>query len=337
MGRRNILLCFDAFGTLFQPKRPVAEQYAAVASQCGLGGFSAEQVQASFKTAFSEASEEHPNYGRASGMGAEKWWANVSIRPDTIPSPALTDVVSPCQVIHKTFQPLAGPGRELPKDLAPRLLHRFSSKEGYNLCATAGSLLHTLKQRQQQQQGQNHHPQVIVGVITNSDDRVPNILSSIGLRVSPLRFGSSVDLAQVATQLYDIDLHCMSYDVGSSKPDRKIFDAAEDMANQLLAAQVPHESRSPGLDQAPPTPWLKIYVGDEYEKDVVGARRAGWNPVFVGAETDVPGQENVLDWKQLGDMAVEEIYPEGSDPMTVRAENTQEFLEWALKNLARGK
>jgi len=95
MGRRNILLCIDAFGTLFQPKRPVAEQYAAVASQCGLGGFSAEQVQASFKTAFSEASEEHPNYGRASGMGAEKWWANVSIRPDTIPSPALTEVVFP--------------------------------------------------------------------------------------------------------------------------------------------------------------------------------------------------------------------------------------------------
>ncbi len=78
MGKRNILLCFDAFGTLFRPKRPVAEQYAAVASQCGLGGFSVEQVQASFKTAFTKESEEHPNYGRSSGMGAEKWWTNVS-------------------------------------------------------------------------------------------------------------------------------------------------------------------------------------------------------------------------------------------------------------------
>lgn len=78
MGRRNILLCFDAFGTLFWPKRPVAEQYATVAGQCGLDGFSAEQVQAAFKIAFSAESKEHPNYGRASGMGAEKWWTNVN-------------------------------------------------------------------------------------------------------------------------------------------------------------------------------------------------------------------------------------------------------------------
>ena len=79
MGRRNILLCFDAFGTLFKPKQPVAEQYASVARLCGLDGFSVDQVQASFKSAFSGESKAHPNYGRASGMGAEKWWTNVSV------------------------------------------------------------------------------------------------------------------------------------------------------------------------------------------------------------------------------------------------------------------
>jgi hypothetical protein len=78
MGRRNLLLCFDAFGTLFTPKRPIAEQYATVARQCGLDGFSTEQVQASFKTAFSGESKAHPNYGKASNMGAEQWWTNVS-------------------------------------------------------------------------------------------------------------------------------------------------------------------------------------------------------------------------------------------------------------------
>jgi hypothetical protein len=84
MGRRNLLLCFDAFGTLFHPKRPVAEQYATVARQCGLEGITTQQVKASFKTAFSEESKAHHNYGRASGMGAEKWWTNVwkqSIQP----------------------------------------------------------------------------------------------------------------------------------------------------------------------------------------------------------------------------------------------------------------
>jgi hypothetical protein len=81
MGRRNLLLCFDAFGTLFHPKRPVAEQYATVARQCGLEGITTQQVKASFKTAFSEESKIHHNYGRASGMGAEKWWTNVWKQP----------------------------------------------------------------------------------------------------------------------------------------------------------------------------------------------------------------------------------------------------------------
>ncbi len=216
------------------------------------------------------------------------------------------------------------------------LLHRFSSDEGYSLTATADSLLRTLK-RQQQQEQENPYPRIIVGVITNSDDRVPSILSSLGLRVSPFRFGSSVDLAQVATQLYDIDLHCMSYDVGSSKPGRKIFDAAEDMANQLLAALAAHESPGTNPGRIPPAAsWLKIYVGDEYEKDVVGAHQAGWNSVFVGAERDVPSQENFSGWKHLGDAGLEDIFPQGSVPLMVRAENTQAFLEWVVKHLTRG-
>jgi len=49
MSKRNLLLCFDAFGTLFTPKRPIAQQYGEVARSLGLGGFSDEQVQTSFK------------------------------------------------------------------------------------------------------------------------------------------------------------------------------------------------------------------------------------------------------------------------------------------------
>lgn len=79
MGRRNLLLCFDAFGTLFKPRRPIPEQYAAVARQCGLDGFGIKQLETSFKAAFSEEIKTHPNYGKANGMGAEKWWANVSL------------------------------------------------------------------------------------------------------------------------------------------------------------------------------------------------------------------------------------------------------------------
>ena len=50
MSKKNLLICFDAFGTLFAPKRPVTEQYAEVARALGLRGFNDEDLQSSFKT-----------------------------------------------------------------------------------------------------------------------------------------------------------------------------------------------------------------------------------------------------------------------------------------------
>lgn len=77
MSKRNLLLCFDAFGTLFTPKRPITQQYAEVARQCGLGGFTDEQLRQSFRQAFKAEAKRHPNYGKASGLGAAAWWTKV--------------------------------------------------------------------------------------------------------------------------------------------------------------------------------------------------------------------------------------------------------------------
>jgi hypothetical protein len=49
MPKKNLLLCFDAFGTLFKPKRPIAQQYSEVARALGLGGFSDEELMGKFK------------------------------------------------------------------------------------------------------------------------------------------------------------------------------------------------------------------------------------------------------------------------------------------------
>jgi hypothetical protein len=230
-------------------------------------------------------------------------------------------------VIHKTFQPLAGPGRDLPKDLAPKLLHRFTSDEGYTLAPGVTPLLRSLKRHQKQPDC----PRITVGVITNSDDRVPNILSSLGLRVSPARFGTPFDPTEVAARQYDIDFHCMSYDVGFAKPDRRIFDAAEDMAGQLVAAQdaASHDRRGNGA-----LPWLKVYVGDEYVNDVVGARGAGWNPVFVGTEEVLSGKEVFTDLENLGNTALDEAFSQYSGPVTIRAESTQRLLKWLIQQHA---
>jgi hypothetical protein len=77
MPRPNLLLCFDAFGTLFRPKRPVHQQYGEVARSLGLSGFTDEQVALSFKAAFKNETKANPNFGKANGMNPFQWWSNV--------------------------------------------------------------------------------------------------------------------------------------------------------------------------------------------------------------------------------------------------------------------
>jgi len=84
MARPHLLLCFDAFGTLFRPKRSVAQQYAEVARQCGVTGFSDSELEASLKLAFKDEAKRNPNYGRATGLGATKWWTNVRSEPTPV-------------------------------------------------------------------------------------------------------------------------------------------------------------------------------------------------------------------------------------------------------------
>lgn len=47
--KKNLLLSFDAFGTLFTPKAPIATQYGETAKFYGLAGFTDDELNASFK------------------------------------------------------------------------------------------------------------------------------------------------------------------------------------------------------------------------------------------------------------------------------------------------
>lgn len=223
---------------------------------------------------------------------------------------------------------------DLPKELASTLLHRFASHEGYVVSPGVLPLIRTLKQQHQsrpQPTGTNFH-RVVVGVITNSDDRVPSILSSLGFCVSPLRCGTGIkDTHVLGEQQYDIDLHCMSYDVGFAKPDRQIFDAAEGLATQLVAIQDGVES----VKQATAATWCKVYIGDEYEKDVVGARKAGWIPAFVGDGDKLP--EEVLDLNHPGGEELSWASNRDGTSRTIRAGSTQQLLEWLVEELAINK
>jgi FMN phosphatase YigB (HAD superfamily) len=169
---------------------------------------------------------------------------------------------------------------ELPKELVPKLLNRFRSDEGYVLQPGAKHLLD--KFRNQRKASSSH---VMTGIITNSDDRVPGILSSLGLRVSPLRFGDEPSTSTWSEEAYDIDFSVMSYDVGAEKPDRRIFRAAEDMA-LIATADAPE---SDGEDAV----WGCLYIGDDYASDVGGALNAGWKVVLLGREGETGDGENL--------------------------------------------
>lgn len=204
----------------------------------------------------------------------------------------------------------------VPRDLAPKLLHRFSSNEGYEAEPNLAALLRILKSGG----SRRHFDKIVIGVVTNSDDRVPDILSSFGLSISPLRYGTE-ECAQTkpTVQPYDIDFHCISYDVGVEKPDKAIFDAALHMLIRLIA-----EEEGKDLDEAKSDAkkWQKVYVGDEYAKDVIGSQDAGWNSLLLdtaGESSGIP----VLKASYNG--TVEETFETG-DVWAV--DSIQHLAEW---------
>ncbi|KAJ4252973.1 hypothetical protein NW762_010882 [Fusarium torreyae] len=257
MSKRNLLLCFDAFGTLIRPVQPVAQQYAQVARQCGITDFSDDELQSTLISTIKQESNKNPNYGKETGLGATKWWTNNE--------------------------------KPLPKDLAPKLLHRFASREGYD---TEPGLVEALKRLKRNPP--RHFDSLVVGVVTNSDDRIPSILSSLGLDVSPLRYGTESDLNEIKEKTYDVDFHCMSYDVGVEKPDKRIFNAAELMLAQIISTR---NGKSLSDSKANAESWQKVYVGDDYSKDVVGSINAGWNPVLLDPKDECASIADLKRWR----------------------------------------
>jgi FMN phosphatase YigB (HAD superfamily) len=98
-----------------------------------------------------------------------------------------------------------------------------------------------------------------------------------------------------------VDFTVLSYDVGAEKPDGRIFGAAEEMLGSLLRREdASSSSSSSSSHDASAEGWSKVYVGDEYEKDVVGATRAGWKAVLVEREENAAGsgreQREGVEW-----------------------------------------
>ncbi|KAF2111801.1 hypothetical protein BDV96DRAFT_581840 [Lophiotrema nucula] len=301
--KKNLLLAFDAFGTLFTPKVPVFVQYGEIARRHGVACPSDTELAKSFKNAFKLEAKEHPNYGRAVGMGASRWWENV---------------------ITKTFQPYLKQNEDVPKDMISDLLTRFSTKDGYAIYRDVLPFFEMLRSRNYP--ASFEHPwkwdKTIVGVITNSDDRVPGVLGSLGLTIGPRRFGSIPEETKDVKVDHDISFVVLSYDVGHEKPDQRMFDAGKNMLKETFAEDA-NEGEKHFLED-----FELLYVGDELEKDYFGAQKAGWNAVLLDRSD---GHE-----PQHADTSItqRQVYMLDEEGNRVFKQVTAIKHLWALSNLA---
>ncbi len=183
------------------------------------------------------------------------------------------------QVISRTFTPFVDVTHQLPERLVPDLIHRFSSSEGYSIYPDVKPFFDMLQQVKKHGRSGSDWPwsSTTVGVITNSDDRIPGILESLGLSVGR-RSIEKVRLSPQDGAVTDVSFVVLSYDVGCEKPDTRIFDAAKAMFREALSTEAGVDV-STGFDDFTP-----LYVGDELEKDVLGAIAAGWYPVLLDRE-----------------------------------------------------
>ena len=121
---------------------------------------------------------------------------------------------------------------------------------------------------------------VVVGVLSNIDDRVSAILSSFGLRVGSAWANNGELLSPTGNKIekdghYDLDFVVTSYEAGNEKPHKGIFEVAEKRAREhLLTTESDSRHPRPSLEK---TTWSHVHVGDDYEQDYLGAINAGWN------------------------------------------------------------
>lgn len=290
---RTLLLTFDAFGTLFYPHPPVPEQYATVAHEFGLPRttVTSRKIQDAFKDVYRAQSKRWPNYGRADVLrgkygGPRQWWEEL-IRETFARVLVSEGSHAPAQGLHRKEV-------ELPPGMAEALLDRFAGDKGYALFEDV--LPFFARMRELRSSPTRHFDRILLGVVSNSDDRVPAVLKALGLRVGDMRAdqdlssmelpgfeqrcGSSVNESRPSAQpLVDLDLVITSYEAGKGKPHRLIFDVAKRQARLLPGNHPRGQGLTPEVDET--DDWVCVHVGDEFAKDYRAAVDAGWKSYLI--------------------------------------------------------
>lgn len=162
---------------------------------------------------------------------------------------------------------------------------RFSTAEGYRLFDDVLPFFQEIRElRQSASNSSGLFSTLEVGVVTNSDDRVPSVLSDLGLHVGHRRYGTSTNVLDIDGPSHvDINVVVMSYDVGFEKPDRRIFDTARQLGSKGQTFE----------------PYECLHVGDHVQQDYLGAKGAGWNSLLLSRDQLAEGNHRVMDLRQI--------------------------------------
>ncbi|TDL26264.1 HAD hydrolase subfamily IA REG-2-like protein [Rickenella mellea] len=139
------LVTFDALHTLITPRLPIYVQYSQTFTPY-IGTLDPRAIKSSFKTALKEVQAEKPVYA----SGHEGWWSEV-IRRTAIGAGAKPRDVD-----------------EALPEMVPRLLKRFSSKEGYKLFDDVHPTLRSLQRINCK-----------IGLVSNADSRILDVLADL--------------------------------------------------------------------------------------------------------------------------------------------------------------
>ena len=228
------LITFDFTGTLFEPRSSVGVLYRQVicaeaareSAACGeaADSLSVAALDAAFRSAYAAAAEAHPCFG-AGCLSSEAWWRGV---------------------VEATIVGAAGP--DVFPALAPALPPAFDELFGSTFVSAQGwrplpSALESLQALSDWRAAQPAARRPCVGVISNWDERLPQLLDALG-----------------AARHFDFVL--TSREVGAEKPAALIFERARELAG------VPAGARA-------------LHIGDSVGNDVAGAAAVGWEAVYA--------------------------------------------------------
>lgn len=316
--RPGVIITLDAQGTLYNFREPIARQYINVAARCGLTDkIEEDELKQAFRESFKEISKEYPNYGKGQLKSPTAWWKTL---------------------VNDTFRQVVDDSK-IPDHLGEEMYNHFTSAAAYELYPDVKPFFQSMRELKAQWPSPNDAP-IFVGVISNGDPRVKNILQSLGLRVGlhslpqepsfAEKVKEATDVTKAATPeglmkspwfneyntLKDIDFLATSYDADAEKPNPRIFDFAGSLASVVFASKI-EQTRT---DWKPSMDLIKfklripemiksleqgtcIHIGDDYKKDYEAALSADWNALYLARDGVEEAHKDATAVSNLGEAA----------------------------------